>query len=81
MKQSVDFFASAATIPQETKTQQQVDDEARIQEVREIIAHGVPQENQKEYAAVIRDTLSRRAKQLLKSDLWIFEPEQIEEQV
>lgn len=78
LKRCVEFFSSAATLPEEAKTQQQLDDEARAQDVRELIAQGPPRENAQEYAAVIREVLAHRVDELLKADSWIFESEKLE---
>lgn len=74
IKQCVDFFA-ATDLGDESKSEQASQEEAHIQDVRYVVAQGIPQKDQAQYEALVRDTLSRRTEQILKADEWMFQKE------
>lgn len=78
VKQCIDFFASAASLPEEIKSQQQIDAEARVQDVRDFIEQGQSRQDAEDFCGVIREVLMRRVNELLTDDAWIFESERLE---
>ncbi|CCG83021.1 protein of unknown function [Taphrina deformans PYCC 5710] len=56
----------------EPRSQQELQDSAHATDIRNMVAAGPPETNQVEYAAIVRDTLYKKAEEQLKTDEWIF---------
>lgn len=65
-------FHQSATLQDEPKSQQELQDSAHATDIRNMVAAGPPETNQAEYAAIVRDTLYKKAEEQLKADEWIF---------